>query len=183
MPPPIPLKPLPPYMGGWQGFELPGEEKLAVLQLMPLLLRHGGLLGFLLEFAWQGEGQKCEGGGKGGGKQGGIKGGPPTAFHTSAPPPGSQALFEERCLPRVLAAVQSPERKRGGGKEKWGGGGESSAASTFLTTRREGGAASIQLGGGIFFPPYSTVPPSPSVETPPPQHHTEGQAVPPAHQN
>ena len=123
MPPPIPLKPLPPYMGGWQGFELPGEEKLTVLQLMPLLLRHGGLLGFLLEFAWQGEGQKCEEGGKGGGKQGGIKGGPPTAFHTSAPPPGSQALFEERCLPRVLAAVQSPERKRGG-EGKVGRGGE-----------------------------------------------------------
>lgn len=46
-------------MGGWQRFELPGEEKLAVLQLMPLLLRHGGLLGFLLKFAF--------GGGAGGG--------------------------------------------------------------------------------------------------------------------
>ena len=185
MPPPIPLKPLPPYMGGWQGFELPGEEKLAVLQLMPLLLRHGGLLGFLLEFAWEGEGQKCEGGGKEGGKQGGIKGGLPTAFHTSAPPPGSQALFEERCLPRVLAAVQSPERKRGGGKEKWGGGGNPALLQHSSPLGGRGAQSLYGLGGGIFLPPHSTVPPSPTVETPPPppQPHTEGQAVSPANQN
>lgn len=41
-----------PYVGGRQRLELAGEEKLAVLQLVPLLLRHGGLLRLLLEFSW-----------------------------------------------------------------------------------------------------------------------------------
>ena len=124
MPPPIPLKPLPPYMGGWQGFELPGEEKLAVLQLMPLLLRHGGLLGFLLEFAWQGEGQKCEGGGKGGGgSRGVLKGAPPPR---STPPPHPQAA--RHCL-RSAASPGSWQRckaqkGKGGGEGKVGRGGE-----------------------------------------------------------
>ena len=180
MPPPIPLKPLPPYMGGWQGFELPGEEKLAVLQLMPLLLRHGGLLGFLLEFAWEGEGQKCEGGGKGGGgSRGVLKGAPPPR---STPPPHPQAA--RHCL-RSAASPGSWQRckaqkgKGGGGRKSGEGGGNPALLQHSSPLGGRGAQPLYSLGGGFSFHPTALCPPPPVSRPPPPSITLRDKLCPP----